>query len=317
MTPTPPTADPLVATSLLPVPLPDPGRYVAVAGDWHGNTAWARKVLRSLSYRRIRVLLHVGDLGVWPGEEGAVYLDDLEHACAQYGITVLFLDGNHEDFGQLEAAERDEAGIARLRPHIWHLPRGLRWTWAGIGFAAMGGATSLDVGSRRAHVSWWPQEALRPHQRQQLVDGGQVDVLLTHDCPSGTSIPGLSDQWPPAALAHAIRHRKALREAVDQVAPTHLIHGHFHVAYRDQLTLTGATTAAATVVVGLAGDGSSYDDNVVLLNLPELALAVNARRGGDAADPDRGLIDPKLGGALNSAPHETAHLEGDAHADAE
>jgi len=278
------------------VSLPNPGRLVAVAGDWHGNDVWARNVIRSVAKLGVTTVLQLGDFGIWPGDDGTAYLDAVVAACQQYEVTVMFLDGNHEDFTQLEAAPRDSNGIAHVREHVWHLPRALRWRWNGIGFAALGGATSLDARFRKSYVDWWPQEALRPEQHQRLVDGGSVDVLLTHDSPSGISIPGLSDQWPPAALDHARQHRRALRDTVDKVQPTHLLHGHFHVAYRDELTLS---PSLSTVVVGLDSDGSSYDGNAILLDLWELAADIDQRRQGQAGTFRHGLLQPSLSAEMD------------------
>ncbi len=36
--------DPLLAPHRHPVELPEPDRYVGLAGDWHGNDRWAHRV---------------------------------------------------------------------------------------------------------------------------------------------------------------------------------------------------------------------------------------------------------------------------------
>ncbi|MBC7679286.1 MAG: metallophosphoesterase [Pseudorhodobacter sp.] len=288
--------DPLTAPAGIDALLPNPGRLVAVAGDWHGNDVWARNVLRSVAARGVRVVLQLGDFGVWPGDEGTLFLDEVQRACQDHDVTVCFLDGNHEDFDQLEAANRRDDGVAEMRPRVWHLPRASRWTWNGVGFAALGGATSLDVEDRTAYVSWWPQEALRPHQHQRLVDRGPVGVLLTHDCPSGSRVPGLSDRWRPTSLDHARRHRAALQQTVERVAPHLLLHGHFHAAYRNGLPLADHDVS----VIGLDCDGTAYDRNVVLLDLAELAADIDAARAGRAPERDHGLLPPSLSAAVDA-----------------
>lgn len=213
-------------------------------------------------------MVQVGDFGVWPGEEGAAYLDAIQASCESTGTLLLFLDGNHDDLDQLSAAPRQDSGVAQVRPRIWHLPRALRWTWHGLRFAALGGATSLDVRDRTPHASWWPQEALRPHQHEQLRLGGDLDILLTHDAPAGSQVPGLSDGWPPAALEHANTHRERLQESVQAVRPKLVVHGHLHVRYTDRL-------ASGTAVEGLDCDGSTYSKSVLVLDLLNAAAVLD------------------------------------------
>jgi hypothetical protein len=50
------------------------GGRIAVAGDWHGNTAWAVRAVRRMAALLPRdgprVIVHLGDFGIWPGPEG-------------------------------------------------------------------------------------------------------------------------------------------------------------------------------------------------------------------------------------------------------
>lgn len=50
---------------------------IVVAGDWHGNTDWALHVIGEANERLTRdnpmasrIILHLGDFGVWPGTGG-------------------------------------------------------------------------------------------------------------------------------------------------------------------------------------------------------------------------------------------------------
>lgn len=73
---------------------------IIVAGDWHGNTAWARKVIRRaktlLADEEPRIILHLGDFGVWPG--GQSYLAGVSDALKSADAVLWFVDGNHEAF---------------------------------------------------------------------------------------------------------------------------------------------------------------------------------------------------------------------------
>lgn len=124
-------------------PLSQPDR-VLIAGDWHGNTRAAQVALETAATLRAPLVLQLGDFGLWPGHEGEHYLTELEAHAENLNILIAWVDGNHEDFTQLNATPISDDGLQWQRPHIAHLPRGSRWTWHGIRFAALGGATSLD-----------------------------------------------------------------------------------------------------------------------------------------------------------------------------
>lgn len=51
---------------------------IVVAGDWHGNAEWAEHVIKisavELADENPRIILVLGDFGVWPGAAGAEYL---------------------------------------------------------------------------------------------------------------------------------------------------------------------------------------------------------------------------------------------------
>jgi hypothetical protein len=71
----PPSLGPAVSPAVQPGPDPvSPGR-ILVAGDWHGNEDWALHVInrvpRVLAGETTRMILHLGDFGIWPDRAGA------------------------------------------------------------------------------------------------------------------------------------------------------------------------------------------------------------------------------------------------------
>ncbi|MEN4465452.1 metallophosphoesterase [Mycolicibacterium fortuitum] len=239
---------------------PGPGA-VMLAGDWHGNTGWATSLILSAGVRGIPVLLQLGDFGFWvPGRRTDDYLDEIETACARHGVTVLWVDGNHECFDALYDLPVDPAtGLRPIRPHIFHLPRGLRWRWHGKTWMALGGAHSVDRPGRKPGVSWWPQERLTREEVDLAIAGGSVDVIVAHDAPDGYEIPGLPGGFPQAELYQADLHRQLVGEVVDATEPSVLYHGHYHVSYTAQ--------RGATRIVGLADDGRSFTRSIMILDL--------------------------------------------------
>ena len=83
---------------------PEP-RRILVAGDWHGNEDWALSVIRRvpsmLAGEPRRLILQLGDFGIWPDRAGQHYLARVAALLAEVDAELWFIDGNHEDFPQL------------------------------------------------------------------------------------------------------------------------------------------------------------------------------------------------------------------------
>lgn len=210
-----------------------------MAGDFHGEHAWARHVLKAAGRAGSHAVVQVGDFGVYPDRGGVHFLNEVNRWAQQLGIPVLFVDGNHEDFDFLESFPIDDAsGLRALRPWVLHAPRGHRWTWRGLVWLALGGATSLDRADLTEGFDWFPGEAITTGDGFRAVGGGEADVMVTHDCPGGVLIPGLRPgRWSQEALIDADAHRALLRQVVEAIRPTHLFHGHFHTRYDAELDL--------------------------------------------------------------------------------
>jgi predicted phosphodiesterase len=266
-------------------PFAEPAR-IGFAGDWHGNSACAGVVLAAAARSGADVVVQLGDFGLWPGRIGKRYLTEVSRHAVDTGMPVLVVDGNHEDFDRLDALPIDPAtGLRRLADQIWHLPRGSRWQWGTVRFGALGGATSLDRPHREPGRSWWPQEAITQEQAAVMVAGGELDVLVAHDCPSGVNIPGIHHRdtsrrsgWPIAELYRAWDHRDLLADVCSSLRPTHLWHGHFHVGYTSATGRFGPITR----VRGLSEDRDALSAKLEVVDLDVLAVNVRARRGDNA-----------------------------------
>jgi hypothetical protein len=245
-------------------PIADPGQLL-LAGDWHGDADWARHVIDQApaGCNGSRLIVQLGDFGVWPGRSGVRYLDRVAAALEACDATCLFLDGNHEDFPQLAALRVRPDGLRELRPRLFHLPRGTRWTWRGLRFLALGGATSLDRPWRTPNIDWWPAEELTDDDVDGAIRGGGCEVLLTHDAPSGIDVPGIPppSAWEAEEVERADQHRRRLRQVVDAVRPTWLFHGHFHSRYGATLQIVDGHRVQ---VSGLSNDWSGSDGFLVL-----------------------------------------------------
>jgi hypothetical protein len=244
---------------------PAPGR-IGVAGDWHGNTAWAtravRKICALLPADGPRVIVQLGDFGIWPGARGREYLSGLDAALAAADAVLWFVDGNHEDFTQLARFRPGPDGRAQVTDRIWHLPRGHRWRWHGRDWLALGGAVSLDRAGRTAGADWWPEEEITWPQAGAVIEAGPADVMVTHECPAGIehAFPPPPSWWSPADLRRSGAHRALLGEVVLAVRPRWLMHGHLHLSYQRQVDLGYGPVD----VTGLDCDGAQSGNWAIL-----------------------------------------------------
>lgn len=258
--------------------VPEQERYlVALCGDWHGNVRWAVHVLHVLGARGIKRVLHVGDFGIWPGDGGKRYLEELAAVCNKYKMSIWVTPGNHEDYTQIEDPEDPDGGTEKqvLRHgHGWSislLPRGYTWEESGRKIVSFGGAPSIDFQMRSEGKDWWPEEMIRDSDLKRLEGRAEgADLMLTHDAPDGgtkavqdiiDTPPGMS-MWSEAGLTYAMGGRMQMNCAVDVVNPKMFVHGHFHVA-DDRVTYVD--TDQDRTYISLNCDGAA--GNVVVLDL--------------------------------------------------
>lgn len=159
-----------------------------------------------------------GDFGLWhdnPTEQW--WFKWIE----EKNFTLLFVDGNHENFDRLYGDEFEivdfYGGKAhKIRDNIYHLIRGHIFELEGKKFFAFGGASSHDIDDgilnlddfesdkelvktynkmtregkmvRINHLSWWkeelPSEEEMEFGKENLKShGNKVDYIITHCCP--------------------------------------------------------------------------------------------------------------------------------------
>lgn len=258
--------------------LPTDVRHVAFAGDWHANSAFARRVIASVELE-VDAVVHTGDFLY---DANPTFIHAVSQAAGRAGVIVAFVDGNHDNHTWLNKQPRSADGSVQIAEHVWWLPRGHRWTWTGVRFVAVGGAVSIDRPTRQAYMRagaetcWWPGEELSEADIGAVIAGGPADVMVTHDAPWGVTIPGIAENehlWDPAMLAESKEHQKLLLRAVEAVKPAWLWHGHFHTRYRDFLTLPDGHRV---VVNGLGHEGTGRVLNLNFVDLTNLVSAAGA-----------------------------------------
>lgn len=193
---------------------------IYITGDCHAE--WDRFYVENFPEQedmtREDYVIVCGDFGIWDSNSVRenLWLDWL----SRKKFTLLFCDGNHENFDQLEGYEVVDfhGGKAhRIRENIYHLMRGYIFDLCGKKFFVFGGARSHDIQdgildaknypSREAmlvdydvrtsrygemlrinHESWWEQEM---PSREEMEFGmttlgandDKVDFIVSHCCP--------------------------------------------------------------------------------------------------------------------------------------
>lgn len=236
--------------SEVPLHLEDPA--VGLAGDWHGAIAhiqWALPALRRAD-TRMRAVLHVGDFGIWPGRDGLDFVESVEYWCRQTNLILYVTPGNHEDWDQLDAGFRQYPGAPFwVSEHICVLPRGYRFTIGKHTVMSFGGAASADREWRQTfrgkHPIWWEREVADETEVQDAIDGGPVNVLITHE-PGDPALPEVAADR--IDLDPSFGDIDRIRKSVDQinriraaVTPTLHLHGHRHVWAEGDVTLPDST----------------------------------------------------------------------------
>lgn len=208
---------------------------ICFAGDWHGNYPEAINVTTKAEQLGCKVILHVGDFGIWHHDD--IFLNKLNKKLEKYDMYLYFVDGNHENFDKLYEIPLEEDGTRKIRSRIHHLPRGYRWEWAGVSFLAVGGAASIDKDYRRKGVSWWSQEIITEDDVEKAIEGGKVDVLVSHDSPEGAPNLVVDDvigqmkahrYWGEKVMTYCYKNRKMLAKVTNVTTPNLIFHGHYH-----------------------------------------------------------------------------------------
>ncbi|WP_426999183.1 metallophosphoesterase family protein [Pseudarthrobacter sp. N5] len=226
----------------------DAPRPFAVAGDWHGDLGWAITAVRSAARERVSTLLHVGDFGLdWPGAKRGRFEARLNKYLLEAGIILIVSGGNHDNWETLEKLPVEADGLATFRSNIRVLPRGGRTQIGGLIVAGLGGAFSVDYEHRTEGKDWWRNEEPTPEDALNLIAGGPVDILITHDAPAG--VPLKSEfEIPRELIVRAERTRTLLRKVLDSLAPPNVFCGHWHQRRTHELAHQGGRMSRVDVL---------------------------------------------------------------------
>lgn len=163
---------------------------IYVTGDTHGNINFSKLIFFANEHQNLTkndYVIIAGDFGaVWDKE---TLIEDLT-PYQKLPFTILFVDGNHENFDMLNKypVEMWNGGkVHKIKDDIIHLMRGQVFELEGKKIFTFGGATSIDRYRRQEGISWWEQEKPDYLDLQEAIDNlkmhnNEVDIIITHSC---------------------------------------------------------------------------------------------------------------------------------------
>lgn len=207
---------------------------IYVTGDTHRKAYFHLEI-----FCREHPELTKEDFIIVAGDFGGVWdRNTLDEDLAPYSalpVTVLFVDGNHENFDLLESYPVEEwhgGKVHIIRPDIIHLMRGQVFELEGKRIFTFGGATSTDIYRREEGVSWWPRETPTFDEMDVGIENlrrydNKVDYIITHSC-CETAL-----MYPPFRTAVSRMTIYSENQLLEQFNRTveyrHWYFGHYHV----------------------------------------------------------------------------------------
>lgn len=178
---------------------------IYVTGDIHGSIDIRKLTKKGLKKRKEAhlfapdfkendYLIICGDFGLLWSTKGSKFYAEEQfwlNWLEKQKYTVLFVDGNHENFDiidNLNVKEWNGGKVHYVRKNIIHLMRGQVYDIDGFTFFTMGGASSHDIEYRTEGVTWWSRELPDEHEYAEAVKnleahGNTVDYIITHCAP--------------------------------------------------------------------------------------------------------------------------------------
>lgn len=164
---------------------------IFITGDTHSTLD-----IDSISQAVYHDLIGEGDYLIIAGDCGCCWSESQDEKTLSYfenlPCTVLFVDGNHENFEKLNSLPVISIGggqAHQVASNVYHLMRGYVFQICGKTFFTMGGATSIDKHLRINRISWWEEEMPNYEEFERGLKNLEkhnncVDYIVTHSAPS-------------------------------------------------------------------------------------------------------------------------------------
>lgn len=252
---------------------------IFITGDLHARLDIAKLFSRNFDARGLNkndYVIICGDFGLIWNERaaGKAFASKQEKTLDWLDskpYTVLFIDGNHEDFDLLNAypVEIWHGGkVHKIRDNVIHLMRGQIFDIDGNSFLSLGGAISIDKDMRYAGVDWWPDEKITDAdiaEAQANLEkyGNHVDYVLTHDAPTQAKY---ALQLKANASYRNDDNSDRLQWLADQIDFDEWFFGHFHEDFK-HIGFGGKYTALYNLIYDL--DEHDWSDRISIERIVE------------------------------------------------
>lgn len=211
---------------------------IYITGDIHGELEFERLV----NFKNNHPNLTRSDYVIILGDCGIVWSDKtLQKRLDMYKelpFTVLFVDGNHENFELLNKFPKElwhKGYIHRISENVIHLMRGEIFEIEGLTFLAFGGADSTDKALRIQNIDWWEEESPSYEEMDNAAENlnkynFKVDYILTHTIDErALYMPNMIKKYYKTYPSN-----KILNYFEENVKYNHWYFGHYH----DDLNIT-------------------------------------------------------------------------------
>lgn len=153
--------------------------------------------------------------------------------------TTLFVDGNHEQFYNLYRCPVEDwhgGKVHRVSNSVIHLMRGQIFDIDGLSFFTMGGATSIDVATRKLGVDLFEEELPSCQEYETALNNLEkcnwdVDYILTHCCSDAYQIDVLrygNLRQLPDVISDSLTEFLRQIEFEHNIKFKHWYFGHYH-----------------------------------------------------------------------------------------
>ena len=172
---------------------------ILILGDCHGSLdnfdQLRADFVNEYEFTKDDYVIVTGDFGfIWhqPNTYGHKFEQVTLDAINEYPFTTLFVDGNHENFGQLSSypvVEWHGGRVHKIRDSVLHLMRGEVFNINDKKFFVFGGGLSVDKAYRTPYKTWWPEEEPSKVEYDNAVANlesinWQPDYIITHVMPN-------------------------------------------------------------------------------------------------------------------------------------
>lgn len=166
---------------------------VYLTGDTHGNiNDFIERINKQDYLMEDDIIIVLGDFGFFFNFDIDFELEQIEYLrYILNGKTLLFLDGNHENFNKINSfntIDMYNGKVGHIMDNVYHLKRGEVYTFDNKKVFIMGGQESIDKGRRIDNISWWEGENISYSDIENGLNNLEeqdfkIDYVLSHTGP--------------------------------------------------------------------------------------------------------------------------------------